>query len=126
MTLHCPARFLVVPAARLDDDALQRLRDERVAVVCSGPEHRTEAAASAEVLGCPVVELAGLDDTSRWSEELEGIADLHRGETVLVVGGAGSAVPSGVVEIGDDGARVLGAGTTVTTPDDHAEGSTPI
>lgn len=92
--LQCPARFLLVaPAA----SAAERLRHERVAAVYAGPDGSASAdELSAEELGRalgapvrrpgPAVDLgAVLAREPGPLAALEDLADLHRGETVVVV-----------------------------------------
>jgi len=100
--LQCPATFLVVPVDTLGEGwraevagLAERLRDRRVAAVYGGTRAPAVAvsAALAGGLGVPSHPLAeapgaAADGTAvaRWRAALEGLADLHRGETVLVVG----------------------------------------
>lgn len=101
--LQCPATFLVVPVDPLDEGwraevvgLVERLRDRRVAAVYGGTTAPAAAvsAALADGLGVPAHPLAEppppggpADGTSgaRYRSALEELADLHRGETVLVV-----------------------------------------
>jgi broad specificity phosphatase PhoE len=104
MNLHCPARMLLVR-----DDAAGVLTDEpmRVARVYCAPEAAAQRTAAGLAVrtgaGVEVVaELADLprDDSAespaprqdvvrRFDAAVGAIADLHRGETVVVVAGAG-------------------------------------
>jgi probable phosphoglycerate mutase len=106
--LQCPATFLVVPVDTLGEGwrgavagLAERLRDRRVAAVYGGTTAPAVAvsAALADGLGVPSHRLAqrptppgdpadGHTDGSavaRWRAALQELADLHRGETVLVV-----------------------------------------
>ncbi len=118
MSLHCPAT-LIVARSEADGRALAvGLLDRRVAVVYSGP--RPETALTGRVvareLGAAFATVPGLDGgpdehpaspeevVSRYEDELRSLADLHRGETVLVLAHNPRADWMGVeVEIGDDG-----------------------
>jgi probable phosphoglycerate mutase len=102
--LQCPATLLVVPVDTLGEGwrgevagLAERLRDRRVAAVYGGTTAPAVAvsAALADGLGLPSHPLAEppsppsgpADGTAvaRCRIALEGLADLHRGETVLVV-----------------------------------------
>ena len=122
MSLHCPATIVVVSGA--DDVSMlaDRLRERRVAAVYTG--ERSEAAATgrrlAAELGVAASTTTGLDDVAARParldeslpelERLRPLADLHRGETVVVLlSGRPDEGPSSVeLEIGDEGVRVLG------------------
>jgi hypothetical protein len=97
--LQCPARFLLLSGP--DASAAQGLRHERVAAVYDGPPARTTdggpsraagAAALGDALGLPVRVMArplSLPDVLAREptalDELRDLADLHRGETVVVL-----------------------------------------
>src|SRR6478752_479009 len=99
--LQCPATFLVVRVDTLGEGwrgevagLAERLRDRRVAAVYGGTTAPAVAvsAALADGLGVPSHPLAATsggpaDGTAmaRCRAALEELADLHRGETVLVV-----------------------------------------
>jgi hypothetical protein len=117
--LQCPARFLVL--ADPDGAAAGSLRHERVAAVYGAPPHADGLTALAGALGVPlraverrltvaevVAESAGALDV------LRDLADLHRGETV-VVAGEGPAGQRVEVSVDGDGVTVVpvspGAGT---------------
>ena len=96
--LQCPARLLLLgdPGA----SAARALRHERVAAVYDGPPG-SGAAELARALGLPVqvlarpITLAGaLAREADALGDLRDLADLHRGETVVVaaVGGPGARV----------------------------------
>ncbi|HSE10095.1 MAG TPA: hypothetical protein VLB29_15655 [Nocardioidaceae bacterium] len=94
--LQCPARFLLV--CEPDASVAQSLRYERVAAVYDGAPG-AGGAVLGRVLGLPVQALArpiALVDVLEGAEDavndLESLADLHRGETVVVsaVGRAGA------------------------------------
>lgn len=87
--LQCPARFLVLS----DPDAslAETLRQERVAAVYDGPPG-SGATALGDALGLPVQvmsrRLVQADVLARHPDalgELCDLADLHRGETVVVL-----------------------------------------
>ena len=79
--LQCPATFLVLGSA--DPRALEGVRDARLAAAYAVPEARARVAAA---LGGTGPQVTTLDlDGSTYAAALEGLADLHRGETVLVV-----------------------------------------
>jgi len=118
MALHCAATLLL---ARLGDEqwtrsVAERVRAEHVARVWSGsaPAARAQARLAAGLLGVDAVVLAGVEPEAAGSTGADGayraaldeIADLHRGETVLVLTGH---VEHDLqrLEIGDDGWRVL-------------------
>ncbi|MEP7159978.1 MAG: hypothetical protein ABI746_02635 [Dermatophilaceae bacterium] len=95
MTLHCPVTLLLVghDDGPLDDEANTRLRrqakalwTQRIAAVYAVPGRAADVGhLAAQELGvsCHVAE--GLDQGGM-HEVLQGIADLYRGERVLVVG----------------------------------------
>lgn len=88
--LQCAARFLVLPA--VDDAAVDRLRDERVALVYDAdPGAADELRTAAELLGVVVAPAGGRvslvdvrDRAPAALDVLRDLADLHRGETVVV------------------------------------------
>jgi hypothetical protein len=77
-SLQCPATMLVVPAAAVEGLQLAGLR---VAHVWSDPASTRPAEAAAARLGVGVTQREDVADR----EVLGEIADLHPGETVLVV-----------------------------------------
>jgi broad specificity phosphatase PhoE len=100
--LQCAATVLLVDAARLSSSQpLTDAGDQRVMMVYASTEPGAleSAAAVARTLGVPCRELAGVQELSdgesdlqaadRYRRALEEIADVHRGETVLVVSHAG-------------------------------------
>jgi hypothetical protein len=122
--LQCPATFWLVSGP----DGLDRVRSvlgaARVAGIYADPAAEALASTAAEELGAPVHttdELAPLRPTedadaarARWRGAVEDVADLYRGETVLLVGDAESigrvvsGTPADVlrVEVDADGWRV--------------------
>lgn len=107
--LQCPARFLLV--CEPDASLAEALRHDRVAAVYDGAPG-PGGAALARALGLPVQALArpiALVDVRERAPEalsaLEGLADLHRGETavVTVVGRAGARAE---VSVDGDGVRL--------------------
>lgn len=92
--LQCPARFLVLAVTSPGEAAAtaEGLRHERVAAVYDGPPG-TGAAPLGPALGLPSQALAEelrLDDVLAHEVDalaaLSDLADLHRGETVVVTG----------------------------------------
>ena len=79
--LLCPATFLVLGSA--EPRALQAVSDARLAAAYAVPEARARVAAALGETGPPVTAL-DLEGTT-YAAALDGLADLHRGETVLVV-----------------------------------------
>ncbi|HEU4947853.1 MAG TPA: methyltransferase domain-containing protein [Kribbella sp.] len=110
MNLMCPARLILLPAG-----SPATLAGHRIAMVYASPSAEGAAALLGDRLGARVSvvpefrEVAGEsdDDAVRRSEAaLSGIADLHRGETVVVVApglSLGLPLGSGVVELEHDG-----------------------
>lgn len=123
--LQCPARFLVLGAP--ESATAEQLRDERVAAVYDGVPRPgydgpgDSARALAEALGLRLEaltrEVRVEDVVARRPQaiaELRDLADLHRGETVVVLA-AGKAGRRVDVALDADGASVVevspGAGT---------------
>jgi len=116
MALHCPATLLI---ARPGDEAwtrglAQRIATDHVVRVWSdvGLAERESARVAAELLAVSAATLAGLDGTTDgggFREAVGHIADLHRGETVLVLARGGPWESDGPVrlEVGDDGWLVV-------------------
>jgi len=112
--LQCPARFLLL--SEPDASVAQGLRHERVAAVYDGPpapatdeepSRAAGAAALGDALGLRVQvmarRLSAADVLARAPEaldELRDLADLHRGETVVVVV---AGKPGGRLEVWVDG-----------------------
>lgn len=106
MALHCPATVHLVGRDGLAD-AVAALAEQRVAAVCVGddPELQAMAEDSAATLGVSVRIVPELGDGPR-HKSLATIADLYRGEHVLVlVPGHHQLV---ALEVGDDGIHVSG------------------
>ncbi len=112
--LQCPARFLVCVVG---EGAALDLRHERVAAVYAGTPDQVAPALAVE-LGVPVSFLtrevsvdAVLAREAATMQVLAELADLHRGETVVVSarGRAGSPIE---VSVDGDGARISQAGVT--------------
>ena len=104
MALHCPATLLVAPAPREEDDRrrlLAALADERVLAVVTAPDDATGRLVADE-LDAPLEADPGLASPSVDDAVLGAVADLHRGETVLVLtrSGGGGDAPFVRVEIG--------------------------
>jgi hypothetical protein len=103
--LQCPATFLVLGPA--GTEAVGRLAGTRLAAVYAVPEGREVATAVAGISDLPVSALE--PDGSSYAAARDGLADLHRGETVLVV--LPEAVASTLAGGGEDretaGAEVL-------------------
>jgi hypothetical protein len=89
--LQCPVRLFLLSGP--DAAVADRLRHERVAMVYDGPPRASGAStALAEALGVPLGVLSNpvtLDDVRSGSGDtmavLRDVADLHRGEAVVVV-----------------------------------------
>jgi hypothetical protein len=94
MNLICPARILL-PA-----DGVAPGENERIAEVYAAPSAAEAGQRMAEQLGVRlsvVPELAGAPE-----EELQAIADLHRGETVVLLGvDLGLRLPAVIEHTGD-------------------------
>ncbi len=104
MALHCPATLLVASTPR-GDGARRRLvesvTDERVLTVVAAPGD-DEGRRIAEALGIPLEEEPGLASPTVDDAVLGAVADLHRGEAVLVLTPAshGGGAPFERVEVG--------------------------
>ncbi|MBM6545805.1 hypothetical protein JNO54_06585 [Janibacter sp. YIM B02568] len=103
MSLHCPARLILAKGEDPVSPVVASVRSERVAAVCAAPGESAVAERAATDLGCPVEEVATLAELGRWTEALVEIADLHRGESVLVIAPRGALERSITVDVGDDG-----------------------
>ena len=110
MRLHCAATLVVRhPAAAADQ--LDLLRERRIAAVfATGPRDELVLRIAGE-LGVQVSPLDAEDaQGSAFAHlneaELQGIADLYRGETVLVLVDQQFAAPPLEIEFGDDGIQV--------------------
>ncbi|MEU4395542.1 class I SAM-dependent methyltransferase [Kribbella sp. NPDC023855] len=104
----CPARLILLPPGSRD-----RLAGERVAAVYATPEAEQPAAQLAEDLG---VRLTLLPEPIEAEEVVRGVADEHRGETVVVIAPGlelGIEVPA-VIEHEGDGWTVLPSPNEVT------------
>lgn len=102
MALHCPATLLIAPTP-LDAKGVGELADslmgERVLGVVRAPGAEV-ARQVAETLAVPLEDEPGLAAAEPKPSVLGGIADLHRGETVLVLTFAPSGQPdSGVTRL---------------------------
>jgi len=117
--LQCPARFIVVSS--VDDLDVETLTEDRVAAVYdgrpaaggSGPM-AGDLLALADRLGLPVVPteqrvlLEEVRERAPYAlAVLSSLADLHRGETVLL---RADGEPGGRVDVGIDGDGALVAG----------------
>ncbi|TDW54573.1 class I SAM-dependent methyltransferase [Kribbella pratensis] len=100
MNLMCPARILLLPG-----DVQEAAVGERVAHVYAGPFEASAGSRLAERLGVRLTVVPEL--TQRPDQELQSIADLHRGETVVVLGvDLGLKLPATVEHTGDGWTRV--------------------
>ncbi|WP_432878839.1 class I SAM-dependent methyltransferase [Kribbella sp. CA-245084] len=100
MNLMCPARILLLPG-----DVQEAAVGERVAQVYAGTFEAAAGSRLAERLGVRLTVVPEL--TQRPDEELQSIADLHRGETVVVLGvDLGLRLPATVEHTGDGWTRV--------------------
>lgn len=89
--LQCPATLVLLthvsrPGVRRAEHAERLLRDLRVAAVYAAPGTGPTADVVGEALSLPPHEEPGLDGPS-YRDALAALADLHRGETVVVVAG---------------------------------------
>lgn len=93
MALHCPATLLVAPAPR-DAKGVASLVDaltgDRVLAVVRAPDLAV-GTQLAERLGALLEDEVGLAADEPDPATLDAIADLHRGETVLVLTPPGEA-----------------------------------
>lgn len=101
--MHCPATLLLASTPQ-DEGGVAALVDEltreMVLAVVTAPGD-TRGAAVAERLGAPVEEEPGLVVGPPASDVLGELADLHRGETVLVLSPpAGSVAADGAAAVG--------------------------
>ncbi|MGW6277236.1 methyltransferase domain-containing protein [Kribbella sp. NPDC055071] len=100
MNLMCPARILLLPG-----DGRDAVVDEQIAQVYAGPFEAAAGARLAEQLGVRVTVVPEL--VRNPDDELRAIADLHRGETVVVLGlDLGLRLPATVEHTGDGWTRV--------------------
>lgn len=104
MTLHCPATLLVASTPRGDSARgrfLEAVTRERVLTVAAAPGD-DEGRTVAEAIGVPLEEEPGLASPTVDDAVLRSIADLHRGEVVLVLAPAsgGGDAPVVRVEVG--------------------------
>ena len=100
MNLMCPARILLLPG-----DVQDAAVGERVALVYAGPFEAAAGARLADRLGVRLTVVPEL--TQRPDAELQSIADLHRGETVVVLGlDLGLRLPAIVEHTGDGWTRI--------------------
>lgn len=96
----CPARILLLPG-----DVVEAVVEDRIAQVYAGPFEAAAGARLAERLGVRLTVVPEL--VRRPDDELQAIADLHRGETVVVLGvDLGLRLPAIVEHNGDGWARV--------------------
>ncbi|MEU4292557.1 class I SAM-dependent methyltransferase [Kribbella sp. NPDC026596] len=100
MNLMCPARILLLPGD-VQDPAVA----ERIAQVYAGPFEAAAGARLADHLGVRLTVVPEL--VRRPDDELQTIADSHRGETVVVLGlDLGLRLPAIVEHTGDGWSRV--------------------
>jgi SAM-dependent methyltransferase len=96
----CPARILLLPG-----DVVDPAVGERIAQVYAGPFEAAAGARLADRLGVRLTVVPEL--VRRADDELQAIADLHRGETVVVLGvDLGLRLPAIVEHTGDGWTRV--------------------
>lgn len=96
----CPARILLLPG-----DVVDPAVAERIAQVYAGPFEAAAGARLADRLGVRLTVVPEL--VRRADDELQAIADLHRGETVVVLGvDLGLRLPAIVEHTGDGWTRV--------------------
>jgi len=83
--LHCPATLLLTDLDEQTSGLAGALRGARVAAVYASDAAADRAGSIAAELGVRSTIVAGLEAAGeRFAEALQGIADAHRGETVLV------------------------------------------
>jgi hypothetical protein len=109
--LHCAATLLLVPVEQAPGVA-GTLTTARIAHVWSGTEALTLQAAekAAAGLGVGTTTRSELDDPEEMDTVLAEIADEHRGETVIVVVGAGDAVTEVIIDSDGLERRAWGGG----------------
>lgn len=123
MSLHCPATLIVARADGAGRPLLDRVRDRNIAGVFTSahPEVVLAGRSLAAELGTAVTTLPELDPQesepsatvrqalAHLEKALHSLADLHRGESVVVLTRARAAADWAAfeVEIGDDGVRVV-------------------
>ncbi|WP_338751059.1 hypothetical protein [Janibacter alittae] len=105
MTMHCPATLLLTATPEGEGGVpalVERLAGERVLTVVTAPGDARGAAVAAG-LDVPLEQEPGLEGGELSSALLGEIADLHRGETVLVLarGTGDPAVPITRIELGE-------------------------
>lgn len=100
MSLHCPARLVVVPPGGTID-----LSGRPFAAVYTGPGDHAAADEFGTTLGLRVTVVPALADG--FDAAVQEIGDLHSGETVLVVAGDDGPME---VEYDGDGWMVVRAG----------------
>ena len=105
----CPARLILLPVG-----SAENLAGQRIAMVYASPAVAESAGQVAYRLGVRLAvvpelgEVPASDAVRRSEEALSGIADLHRGETVVVVApglthALGLELGAGAVELEHDG-----------------------
>ena len=100
MNLMCPARILLLPG-----DVQDATVGQRIAQVYAGPFEAAAGASLADHLGVRLTVVPEL--VQQPDQELRSIADLHRGETVVVLGlDLGLRLPALVEHTGDGWTRV--------------------
>lgn len=83
--LQCPVTVLLVASAAVPPEALaEELSHARVSSVYGGPQEASYVERCATALGCPGAVEPALDG-GHIRPALDDIADVHRGETVVVV-----------------------------------------
>ena len=97
--MHCPATLLLTPAPQDEGDVsrlVERVASDGVLAVVSAPGG-VWGRRLADALGAPLEEEPGLAAGVTSPSRLAEIADLHRGETVLVLTPTGETGETGVV-----------------------------
>lgn len=103
--MHCPATLLLTATPEGEGGVpalVERLAGEMVLAVVTAPGDARGAAVAA-ALDVPLEQEHGLEEGEPPSTLLGAIADLHRGETVLVLAGATEDTDAAVrrIELGE-------------------------
>jgi hypothetical protein len=86
--LQCPATILLIPSESAGADACWRaLEGQRLLgfYVDAAVERDAAIRGLADAADCPVQEIAAVQNGASLTQTLEGLADVHRGETIAVI-----------------------------------------